>query len=69
MSPCPPLSPLSPNCKNKPCINTEINAFLKKETARVWACLPVSAPGGKGTTSWVRGLVAPRGCRCTDPEV
>ncbi|MED6236614.1 hypothetical protein ATANTOWER_011711 [Ataeniobius toweri] len=29
-------------------------------------CLPASAPGGKGTTSWVRGLVAPRGYRHLD---
>ncbi|MEQ2307176.1 hypothetical protein AMECASPLE_015592, partial [Ameca splendens] len=29
-------------------------------------CLPASAPGGKGTTSWVRGLVAPRGYRRLD---
>ncbi|MED6243839.1 hypothetical protein ATANTOWER_028071 [Ataeniobius toweri] len=28
---------------------------------RCWGGLPVSTPGWKGTTSWVRGLVAPVG--------
>ncbi|MEQ2227551.1 hypothetical protein ILYODFUR_038767 [Ilyodon furcidens] len=35
-------------------------------SGRCRRCLPVYAPGGKGTTSWVRGLVAPRGYRRLD---
>ncbi|MEQ2253889.1 hypothetical protein ILYODFUR_037162, partial [Ilyodon furcidens] len=33
-----------------------------------WGGLPVSTHGGKGTTSWVRGVVAPMGYRPPGPE-
>ncbi|MED6293771.1 hypothetical protein CHARACLAT_014044, partial [Characodon lateralis] len=39
---------------------------LAQPRFRCWGDLPVSTPGGMGTTSWVRGLFAPMGYQHLD---
>ncbi|MEQ2287970.1 hypothetical protein AMECASPLE_018211 [Ameca splendens] len=39
---------------------------LAQPRCKCWGCLSVSTPGGKGTSSWVQGLVAPMGYRHLD---